>query len=84
MPVALTLTYTHEGLEQAGGCEEPQHADRLRHGASRHKPQQQIGEDTKGSGKNQPERQTSSAQLNAAPEDVMNINPKGRLLNTLL
>lgn len=29
--VTLTLTYTHEGLKQAGGCEEPEHTDNLRH-----------------------------------------------------
>lgn len=64
-PAALTVTYTHEGLEQAGCCEEPQHAASRRHRAPRHKPQQQIGQDAKRSGKHQPVRQTASALSSA-------------------
>lgn len=69
VPVTLTLTYTHEGLEQAGRCEEPQHTDSLRRRALWHEPQQQIGQDAERGGKSQPVRQTSSAVLNTAPED---------------
>lgn len=68
VPETLALSYTHDGLEQAGRREEPQHSDSRRHGASRHEPQQQIGQDTKRRGKNQPDRQTSWALLNSAPE----------------
>lgn len=49
-------TYAHQGLEQAGHCKEPQHAASRRRPASGYKPQQQIRNDTKRSGKNQPVR----------------------------
>lgn len=54
----LSLIYTHEGLKQAGGHEEPQHAARRR--PRRNEPQQQIGEDGERSGQNQPAGQTSA------------------------
>lgn len=55
---SLSLIYTHEGLKQAGGHEEPGHADP--HRARRSEPQQQVGEDGKRGGQNQPRTQTSA------------------------
>lgn len=54
----LSLIYAHEGLKEAGGHEEPQHAARRR--PRGYEPHQQIGEDGKRSGQNQPARQTSA------------------------
>lgn len=55
---SLSLIYTHEGLKQAGGHEEPGHADPRR--PRRSEPQQQVGEDGKRGGQNQPRTQTSA------------------------
>ena len=70
-------TYTHEGLEQAGHCEEPQDAERLRHGAPWLKPQQQIGQDSEWRGEKQPVRWALKARMSSAPEDESELNSEG-------
>lgn len=51
----LSQTHRHEALEQAAGGEEPQDAERLRHEATRLKPQEEIREDHERSREDQPE-----------------------------
>lgn len=67
-------THTHEAFKEAGDHEEPEHAGGWRRPAPRHKPQQQIGEDSQWSGQNQPVRQSITTDPTEGTKNASSSN----------